>query len=89
LCLPGPKNPDYRIEGILFDCYAPKNAKPRNIAAVIEDKIGRGQANSFVIYLKDSIVPVMDLQKQFLDYPINGLNKLIIICRDDTIVSFP
>jgi filamentous hemagglutinin len=88
LRLPGPKNPDYRIEGILFDCYAPRNAKPRNIAAVIEDKIGRGQANSFVINLKDSTVSIVDLQKQILDYPINGLNKLIIICSDDTIISF-
>ena len=49
------RNPDYSIEGEIFDCYSPaKNTKIRNIASTIEEKvIEKGQANRVVLNLDD------------------------------------
>ena len=43
--VPGDKNPDYRIEGQIFDNYAPSSGNARNIATNIsDDKVTSGQA---------------------------------------------
>jgi filamentous hemagglutinin len=36
--VPGPKNPDYRIDGELFDNYAPRTDNVRNIWDTVEQK---------------------------------------------------
>lgn len=34
------RNPDYLIEGVVFDCYSPaEKTKVRNVASVIEEKV--------------------------------------------------
>ncbi|MCO6555559.1 MAG: hypothetical protein J6572_11205 [Gilliamella sp.] len=77
----GIKNPDYKINGEIFDNYAPSSSNIRNIWREVDKKVQKGQTNSVVINLADSKATVADLQKQFKDWPIKGLNKVIVIDR--------
>lgn len=52
--VPGSKRPDYKIDGKIYDNYAPSTSNPRNIWNEVEGKIMRGQTKNFVINLKDS-----------------------------------
>lgn len=75
------RNPDYKIEGKIFDCYAPaENTKPRNIASTIEEKvIKKGQTERVVLNLNDWKGDVEILIKQLNDYPIDGLKEVLIV----------
>ncbi|WP_024913292.1 hemagglutinin repeat-containing protein [Chania multitudinisentens] len=75
----GVKNPDYKINGEIFDNYAPSSSNIRNIWREVDKKVQKGQTNSVVINLADSKVTVADLQKQFNDWPVKGLDKVIVI----------
>lgn len=75
----GIKNPDYKINGEIFDNYAPSSGSIRNIWREVETKVEKGQANSVVINLADTKASVSDLQKQFSDWPVKGLDKIIVI----------
>ncbi|WP_337234082.1 VENN motif pre-toxin domain-containing protein [Proteus terrae] len=75
----GIKNPDYKINGEIFDNYAPSSGNIRNIWREVEKKVEKGQTNSVVINLADTKVSVSDLQKQFSDWPVKGLDKIIVI----------
>jgi RHS repeat-associated protein len=75
----GAKQPDYEIEGNIFDHYAPTTPKVRNIAKVIQDKIDTSQANRFVINLDGTEVTTEMLQQQIDNYPIPGLVEVITI----------
>lgn len=81
------RNPDYCIEGEMFDCYSPAgNTKVRNVASTIEEKvIEKGQANRVVLNLDDWNGEVKDLIKQLYDYPIEGLEEVLVI--KDGVVS--
>lgn len=76
---PGVKNPDYKINGEVFDNIAPKTNSVRNIYDRALEKVNSGQTNNVVINLADTKASVSDLQKQFSDWPIKGLDKVIII----------
>ena len=75
----GIKNPDYKINGEIFDNYAPSSSNIRNIWREVDKKVQKGQTNSVVINLSDSKVTVADLQNQFSDWPVKGLDKVIVI----------
>jgi filamentous hemagglutinin len=75
----GPKNPDYRINGEIFDNYAPTSGSVRNIASNMEEKVISGQTNNIVVNLADSSVAPAALKSQLESYPIPGLNQVIII----------
>ena len=75
----GPKKPDYRVNGEVFDAYAPSTGNVRNIATVIEQKVANGQASNVVINLADSPTTSAALQVQLANYPIAGLKQVIII----------
>lgn len=77
--IPGLKNPDYKINGEIFDNIAPKTNSVRNIYDRALEKINAGQTKSVVINLADTKVSVGDLQKQFNDWPMKGLDKVIVI----------
>ncbi len=50
--VPGNKNPDYLIEGEIFDCYTPQDLNSaRNIASTIQGKIDEGQTNRIILNL--------------------------------------
>lgn len=82
------RNPDYLIEGEIFDCYSPaENTKVRNVASTIEEKvIKKGQAERVVLNLDDWKGNVDELVKQLNDYPIEGLKEVIIV-YDGTVQS--
>src|SRR5262249_19471024 len=61
--LPGAKNPDYLIEGEVFDCYSPNTSNARNIVNTINKKVGEGQADRIVLNLKDSGVTRHELRE--------------------------
>ena len=75
------RNPDYIIEGEIFDCYSPaKNTKIRNVASTIEEKvIKKGQTERVVLDLDDWKGDVNALVKQLNDYPIEGLKEVIVV----------
>ena len=75
----GLKNPDYLIDGKIFDNYAPSTNNVRNIATTIEGKVTSGQAPNMVINLTDSAATPAQLQQQLANYPISGLQKVIVI----------
>lgn len=82
------KNPDYLIEGRVFDNYAPaRTTSPRNISSSIANKVKSGQTSRIVLNLDDSAVDLNALRKQFDDYPIPGLDEVIVI-RDGAVIPF-
>jgi HK97 family phage portal protein len=77
----GQKNPDFRIDGTLFDNYAPRSVSLRNIRGLIQQKINENQAKSIILNLRDTPVTVQDIDNYLLFYPIDGLDKLWIVDR--------
>ncbi|MDR6856822.1 ESPR-type extended signal peptide-containing protein [Variovorax guangxiensis] len=79
--VPGPKKPDLRINGEIFDNYAPTSNYVRNIADAIRDKVNSRQADNVVVNLADTYVTPTALQEQLANYPIPGLKQVIIVDR--------
>ncbi|WP_051884370.1 CdiA C-terminal domain-containing protein [Chryseobacterium luteum] len=77
------KNPDYIIEGEVFDCYSPFNSNKsvRGIWSEIADKIEKDQTNRIILNLKNWNGDIPKLQKQFLDWEISGLKEVIYITK--------
>lgn len=75
----GNKDPDYRINGEIFDNYAPKSGSVRNIHSEVKRKVTSGQTTNVVINMSDTKVSVPELQQQLTKWPIMGLDKVIII----------
>ncbi|WP_387490649.1 hypothetical protein [Photorhabdus sp. RM96S] len=75
----GDKNPDYKINGEIFDNYAPSSSSVRNIWSEVKGKVDEGQTKNVVINISDTKVTLNDLKNQFSKYPINGLDKIIVI----------
>ena len=73
------KNPDYLVEGEYFDNYAPTNSKPRNIWSVVEQKVSSQQASRIVLNLDGTAVSEQALAKQFREWPIAGLEELLVV----------
>jgi len=84
------KAPDYRINGMYYDCMAPSTPSVRNIASRIKrEKIDSGQVDRVVLNLDDTSVTVEAMRKQLLDWPISGLKELIAIKDGKAILLFP
>jgi Contact-dependent growth inhibition CdiA C-terminal domain len=86
--VPGSKNPDYRIEGRIFDNYAPTTGNARNIASWIQEKVDDDQADRIVLNLADSPVGLGQLSAQLHDWPIAGLKEVIVIDRQGNVLHF-
>lgn len=86
--MPGAKNPDYRIEGVVYDNYAPSTGSARNAASEIEIKVLGGQTNNVVVNLADSSITSAALQTQLTQYPIARLNQVIIIDKTGKVILF-
>lgn len=80
------KKPDYRINGEIFDHYAPRSSSVRNIWKEVKGKIDEGQTTNIVLNVSDTKVYVPALQKQFTQWPIMGMDKLIIIDKSGNAV---
>lgn len=84
--VPGNKNPDYRIEGKVFDNVAPTSDRARNIASRIEEKTEENQASRIVVNLSDTTVDAGQLSAQLHDWPIDGLQEVIAIDKDGNVL---
>ncbi|WP_439480134.1 hypothetical protein [Chryseobacterium aquaticum] len=83
----GLKNPDYKIEGKIFDCYSPyaKNKSVRGIWSEIAEKIEKGQTERVLINLKNWEGDLIQLQKQFSDWSIEVLQEVMYITKNGKI----
>ncbi|MBI3713185.1 MAG: hemagglutinin repeat-containing protein, partial [Burkholderiales bacterium] len=88
--LPNGKNPDYLINGQIFDNYAPSTSNVRNAADVISRKVAGGQAENIVVNLADSSITTKALREQLMNFPIPGLKQVIIIDKSGvpTVIKF-
>jgi len=76
----GARNPDYRIEGSIFDNYAPgPGTDVRNIFRVAERKVRKGQTRRVSINLDDSDVTPDQIVDQFSRWPIHDLEEVIAV----------
>jgi hypothetical protein len=83
----GSKNPDYLLNGDIFDNYAPSTGNVRNIADVISGKVADEQADNVVVNLADSPATPAALQSQMDNYPIPGLKHVIVIDQSGLIIK--
>lgn len=81
----GSMNPDYKIDGEIYDNYAPSTGNPRNIASEVAKKVERGQTERVILNLSDSPVDLNRLRQQFADWPVEGLKDLKMITADGKI----
>ena len=86
--VPGNKNPDYHIEGQIFDNVAPTTDSARNIAGRIEEKIDDRQTDRVVLNLADSAVDLDAMRAQLRDWPIEGLQEVIVIDKQGNVQHF-
>ncbi|MBB5829525.1 hypothetical protein [Micromonospora carbonacea] len=82
------KDPDYLIEGHVFDCYAPNPAKAvRGIWTEVSGKVASQQTQRVVLNLRDWRGDLTALQKQFDDWPIHQLKELAAVTRSGEIIQ--
>lgn len=82
------KNPDFLVEGRVFDCYAPTAAKPvRGIWTEVRGKIAKGQTQRMIVDLTEWRGDMTALQRQFSEWPIEGLKEVKTLMPDGTIVQ--
>lgn len=83
------KNPDYLLEGRVFDCYSPtkptKNA--RGVWSEVQIKIKKLQTQRVVVNLEDWKGNMTALRRQFADWPIPKLKEVKAVTPDGDIVQ--
>lgn len=84
--VPGSRNPDYKINGEVFDCYSPSSGSARNIAGEIQGKIDKEQTDRVVLNLADSPVDISKMNAQLHDWPNPGLKEVIAIDKDGNLL---
>ncbi|TVT53284.1 hypothetical protein FNH05_12025 [Amycolatopsis rhizosphaerae] len=83
----GTSDPDYNMEGKLWDCYAPSSDKRDNVRSELRDK-AKKQSGSIVINMARSPMTVEEM-KAILPH-VKGLEEVKIIDRNGTIIdAFP
>jgi hypothetical protein len=85
-------NPDYLVEGRVFDCYAPAATKPpRGIWDQVKTKVVlKRQTQRVVINLQDWRGDMAALRQQFGDWPMERLKEVKVIRPDGTVAQlFP
>ena len=84
------KNPDFLIEGRVFDCYSPTNPakSPRGVWGEVEEKVvEKRQAQRVVVNLEEWRGDMSALRQQFADWPVPGLKEVKAITPDGDIVQ--
>ncbi|MGA5304152.1 hypothetical protein ACPCHT_29820 [Nucisporomicrobium flavum] len=82
-------DPDYLIEGRVFDCYAPAtNTSVRNVWTYVKKKVLRKQTQRVVVNLQDWGGDLPALRKQFDDWPTDGLKEVKVVLPDGSLVQF-
>ena len=84
------KNPDFLINGYIFDCYSPqKNSTSKSIIKKLNDKV-KNQAERIVLNLSEYEGNVEQLKEDILaktgsNCDLKYLKELIVVTPDDTI----
>jgi len=94
---PGPrpngKEPDYKVEGEYFDCYAPETGDLDNlrdqISSKVRDKAGKLQAERIVLNLDDSPLSNDQIKDILSRKPIADLKEIIVVRGGKSIPFFP
>ncbi|WP_306215117.1 CdiA C-terminal domain-containing protein [Actinoplanes sp. RD1] len=83
------KDPDYLVEGRVFDCYSPTNPgkSVRSIWTAVATKVESGQTQRVVVNLEDWHGDLAALKSQFAEWPVPGLKEVKAITRDGEIVQ--
>ncbi|WP_202804463.1 CdiA C-terminal domain-containing protein [Baaleninema simplex] len=83
------RNPDYRIEGRVFDNYAPTTRNVRSIWTIVQEKVTSGQTERIILNLNDNNLSLNALEKQFSEWEIPGLKEVIIVQNGNVIPFWP
>jgi hypothetical protein len=75
---PNRKNPDYKVEGEYFDCYAPQTNSLDNIRTKLSDKVAK-QAERLVLYMDDTPLTTIDVADMLRRKPIAGLKEIMVV----------
>jgi hypothetical protein len=80
-------NPDYLVEGRVFDCYAPDATKaPRGIWSEVHNKVVlKRQTQRVVVDLQGWRGDMAALRQQFGDWPIERLKEVRFIGPEGTV----
>ncbi|MFG3339724.1 hypothetical protein [Glycomyces sp. NPDC048151] len=81
------KNPDYKIEGEYFDCYAPSRDDAGRIRDDISRKVKKDQAERIILNLDDSGLNPADLRSVLERRPVGNLQEVKII-KDGQVIDF-
>jgi len=74
------KNPDYGIEGRIFDCYSPKPGHLNTVRRTFDGKIKAQQARRFILNLTDAPnLSVEDITRHFQEDPLEGLMEVLAV----------
>jgi uncharacterized protein YukE len=88
---PGPKpngkNPDYKVEGEYFDCYAPGSNNLDQIRKGMKRKVEEDQANRIVLNLDDCPRSPDELAALLRRRPIENLEQILVV-KDGQVVPF-
>lgn len=84
------KKPDFKIEGEIFDAYAPdKTTSAKSIRDYIENKIEDKQTRRIVLNLDDSPIHLDDLKSEIWEKPILELEQILIVKNGNVENFFP
>ena len=81
------KNPDYRIEGKYFDCYAPASNNLGKVRNSISEKVSEGQTLRVIVNFSRTDLSVQDVQAVLKRKPISGLEEVIGVTKDSEIIN--
>ena len=87
--LPNGKNPDYEIEGEIFDCLTPTSSNIDQIRTGISRKVNSKQADRIVLNLDDSPFSPEDISNMLARKPKEGLKEVIGIKDGKITQIFP
>jgi hypothetical protein len=80
------KDPDYLVEGRVFDCYAPNPTKQvRGIWTEAGNKVRAEQTQRVAIYLQDWLGDIDALRQQFAAWPIEDMKEVVAIMNDQIV----
>jgi hypothetical protein len=87
----GTKNPDYLVEGEVFDCYAPRSETSSNsVYSRIDDKVFSGQTERIVLNTTDWTGDISQVQGMLNEYPIVNLREVIVVDGSGSVIRiFP
>ncbi|GIF14909.1 hypothetical protein [Actinoplanes teichomyceticus] len=82
------KQPDYLIEGRVFDCYSPNpNTNIRNVWSYVKGKIKDQQTERVIVDLTQWRGDMAQVRDQFHQWPITGLKEVKVVTAGGAIVQ--